>query len=84
MKKHTVEGVHQLVRIMARSLVDQPDAVEITMTAPLEFRILVPDNQLGQVIGKGGRTARAMRAILASVSKVVQHEISIDIVGRDS
>ena len=58
-----------LLELIARSLVDQPDDVSVTevdgeQTTVLELR--VANDDLGKVIGKQGRTARAIRTILAS------------------
>jgi len=59
----------ELVEYVAQSLVDEPDAVEITQiegekSTILELRV-APDD-VGKVIGKHGRIARALRTILAA------------------
>ena len=61
----------ELVEYLARSLVDNPDAVVVTevegeQTSVLELKVAKED--LGKVIGKQGRTARAMRTILSAAS----------------
>ena len=58
-----------LVEYLAKTLVDEPDAVEITLiegenSTILELRV-APDD-VGKVIGKHGRIARALRTILAA------------------
>lgn len=58
-----------MIEEIARSLVDSPDDVEVSevqgeQTTVLELRV-APDD-LGKVIGKQGRTARAMRTLLAA------------------
>nr|NIS43836.1 KH domain-containing protein [Desulfuromonadales bacterium] len=58
-----------LIEEIARSLVDSPDDVQVTevqgeQTTVLELRVAGDD--LGKVIGKQGRTARAMRTLLAA------------------
>lgn len=60
-----------LIAFIATHLVDEPDAVdtlerEEDETVTVELRVAKDD--LGKVIGKQGRTARAMRAVLAAVS----------------
>jgi predicted RNA-binding protein YlqC (UPF0109 family) len=61
-----------LVEYMARALVDDPDQVEVTRAAErgstvvLELRV-APDD-MGRVIGKGGRVANAMRALVRVVA----------------
>ena len=58
-----------LIEQMAKCLVDNPGAVEVTVvdgerTAVYELRVDTSD--LGKVIGKQGRTAQAMRSILSA------------------
>jgi hypothetical protein len=60
-----------LIEYIAKSLVDEPDAVKVTeiegeQTSVLELKVAKED--LGKVIGKQGRTARAMRTILGAAS----------------
>ncbi|GFM36920.1 KH domain-containing protein [Desulfovibrio psychrotolerans] len=60
-----------LVEYIAKSLVDNPDAVSVAevegeQTSVLELKVAKED--LGKVIGKQGRTARAMRTILGAAS----------------
>lgn len=57
----------ELVEFLARSLVDEPDRVEVTetvrgQTVVLELRVAPGD--LGKIIGRQGRTARALRTIV--------------------
>lgn len=60
-----------LIEYIAKSLVDNPDAVKVSevegeQTSVLELKVAKED--LGKVIGKQGRTARAMRTILSAAS----------------
>lgn len=61
----------ELIAAVAIQLVDAPSAVSVTETAQddttvLELRVAKED--LGKVIGKQGRTARAMRALLTAAA----------------
>ena len=61
----------ELVQFLAQQLVNNPDAVEVKETqgdtaSVLELRVAKED--LGRVIGKQGRTARAIRSLLASAA----------------
>ncbi len=61
----------ELVEYIAQALVDNPEEVKVTeisgeQTAVLELKVAQPD--LGKVIGKQGRTAKAIRTILAASS----------------
>ncbi|MBA3007079.1 MAG: KH domain-containing protein [Desulfobulbaceae bacterium] len=60
--------MQELVTYIARSLVDNPDAVNVTMSEEddtITIGLAVAKEDLGKVIGKQGRTARAMRSLLA-------------------
>lgn len=61
----------ELVEYTAKSLVDKPDEVQVVevegeQTTVLELRVAKED--LGKVIGKQGRTARAIRTILSAAA----------------
>lgn len=62
----------EVVELMAKAIVDYPDKVEVKeiegeKTTVVELKVAPED--LGKVIGKKGNTARAMRTILAAVSR---------------
>lgn len=59
----------ELVEFVAKSLVDKPEAVEITQIEGEKSTILelrVDPDDVGKVIGKHGRIARSLRTILAA------------------
>ena len=61
----------ELVEIIAKALVDNPDEVVVTETEKdkaLVVNLKVAPSDMGKVIGKQGRTARAMRTILSAAS----------------
>ncbi len=63
--------MEELIAVIARSLVDQPDAVKVTRTDEensVTLELAVAPEDLGKVIGKQGRTARALRSILAATA----------------
>lgn len=63
--------MENLIAGIARSLVDQPEAVKVTRTDEennVTIELAVAPEDLGKVIGKQGRTARALRSILAAVA----------------
>jgi len=71
-----------LIEYIAKSLVDNPDAVQVAevegeQTSVLELRVAKED--LGKVIGKQGRTARAMRTILGAASTKAQKRSVLEI-----
>ena len=71
-----------LIEEIARTLVDNPDDVQVTevqgeQTTVLELRVAADD--LGKVIGKQGRTARAMRTLLAAAGTKNQMRVVLEI-----
>ena len=72
----------ELITYIARALVDNPDQVEVSeisgsQTSVLELKVAKED--LGKVIGKQGRTARAMRAILSAASAKIKKRSVLEI-----
>ena len=73
----------QLVETVCKALVDNPDQVQVTQidgeqTTILELRVHQSD--LGKVIGKQGRTARAIRTILAASGMKVRRRYNLEII----
>lgn len=73
----------ELVEIVCKSLVDNPDQVAVTQidgeqTTILELRVHPSD--LGKVIGKQGRTARAIRTILAASGMKQRRRYNLEII----
>jgi predicted RNA-binding protein YlqC (UPF0109 family) len=59
--------VREVLEYIARHLVDDPDSVEVTTVEGEEsitLRLSVAPEDMGKVIGKGGRTARAIRDVV--------------------
>jgi predicted RNA-binding protein YlqC (UPF0109 family) len=59
----------QLVEYIAKALVDHPDKVdvkEIVGEKTLIYEVRVGEGDLGKIIGKEGRTAKAIRSIIAA------------------
>jgi predicted RNA-binding protein YlqC (UPF0109 family) len=71
-----------LISFIVAKLVDQPDAVEITEreegdTIIIELRVAKED--LGKVIGKQGRTAKAMRSLLSAAAGKLEKRSRLEI-----
>jgi len=63
--------MQELIVCIAKSLVDQPDEVKVTLTEEddtVTIELGVATEDLGKVIGKQGRTARAMRSLLSAAA----------------
>jgi predicted RNA-binding protein YlqC (UPF0109 family) len=72
-----------LIGYIAKALVDSPDDVEVTeiegeQTSVIELKVAKDD--LGKVIGKQGRTARAMRTILSAASTKIRKRSVLEII----
>ncbi len=72
----------ELVELIAKSLVDNPDEVRVheiegDQTTVLELR--VADGDLGKVIGRQGRTARAIRTILGASGMKLKKRFVLEI-----
>jgi uncharacterized protein len=66
-----MDDLKDLISFIAKALVDDPDAVDVQLIEgerTLIVELTVGDGDLGKVIGKDGRTARAMRTLLAATS----------------
>lgn len=74
-----------LVELIAKSLVDQPEKVLVTQlegeqTSILELKVAPED--LGKVIGKQGRTARAIRIILGAAGMKLKRRYNLEIIEK--
>lgn len=74
--------MRELIEQIAKSLVDNPDevsvnAVEGEQVTVLELRVAQTD--LGKVIGKQGRTARALRTILGAAGMKMRKRFTLEI-----
>jgi len=75
--------VKELVEFVAKSLVDNADAVRIRTHERDQSTIIeleVAPDDLGKVIGRQGRTARAMRTLLAAAGQKARRRYILDIV----
>jgi predicted RNA-binding protein YlqC (UPF0109 family) len=81
-----MDSVQELVREIARALVDEPEAVEVAAMTREEstvLRLKVAPQDVGKVIGKQGRTARSVRTILGEVSMKLHHRYTLDILEEE-
>ena len=76
--ENTPENVKDLLDYLARELVDDPDAVQVEQVDDERGVLLtlrVAQDDMGKVIGRGGRTARAIRIVMkaAGMRAGIQH-----------
>jgi len=82
-REKEVETMKELIKFIAESLVDNPDQVAVSeilgeQTSVIELRVAKED--LGKVIGKQGRTAKAMRTILSAASTKMRKRAVLEII----
>jgi len=73
----------EFVEYIAKQLVDQPDQVAIeeeSRDAKLVLRVKVAQPDIGKIIGKKGRTAFALRTLVAAVGKKAGKRVSIEVI----
>ena len=76
--------MRELLVYLARALVDQPDRVEVEQfeedDGTLVLELSVAPDDYGQVIGRGGRTAQALRTVVKAAAVKDNRRVLIDIV----
>ena len=74
--------VGKLVQVLAEALVDKPDEVQVEAIPEGEVLVLeltVAESDMGRVIGKSGRTARALRAMVSAAGEKAHKRCSLEI-----
>jgi predicted RNA-binding protein YlqC (UPF0109 family) len=74
--------VRDLVEFLARSLVEDPDAVsveEVSENGDLVLEVSVAEDDLGRVIGRGGRVANALRTIAKAAGTRSDQRVIVEI-----
>jgi predicted RNA-binding protein YlqC (UPF0109 family) len=75
-------ALKELVTTIARALVDAPDEVsvdEIDENGMRIYELRVAKEDIGKVIGKDGRTAQSIRAVLSAAASKSGHRVQLDI-----
>jgi uncharacterized protein len=76
--------VRELLEYLARALVDQPDRVRVEEfeedDGTIVLELSVGDDDYGQVIGRGGRTAQALRTVIKAAAVKDDRRVLVDIV----
>jgi uncharacterized protein len=78
------EELRQLVLYLATNLVDEPDHVEVTAEqrgSAVHLNLRVPEGEMGKVIGRQGRIARALRTVVTIAGSRHNLRASLDIEG---
>ena len=72
----------ELLELLVKSLVEDPEAVvveELEEEGDLVYEITVAEDDLGRVIGKGGRVANAIRTIAKAAAVRLDRRVIVDI-----
>ena len=74
--------MRELVETIAKALVDNPDEVRVTEVESdgiLEVKLQVAQSDMGRVIGRGGKIAKAIRAVVKAASSRDDRTVFVDI-----
>jgi uncharacterized protein len=76
--------VKELLEYLARALVDEPEAVEVEQfeedDGTVVLELAVAEDDYGKVIGRGGRTAHALRTVVKAAAVRENRRVLVDIV----
>ncbi len=73
----------ELVEVIAKSLVDYPEQVVVTETETdraIVLELCVAQSDMGKVIGKQGRIAKAIRSVVKAAASKEEKRVTVDIV----
>jgi uncharacterized protein len=75
--------VRDLLEFLARSLVAEPDAVQVSEVEEIDGEVVleleVAEDDLGRVIGRGGRVANALRSVMKAAATREEKRVVVDI-----
>jgi uncharacterized protein len=77
-----VEQLVELVLVLARSLVDEPDKVEVSGTetdSRVDLELRVAQDDMGKIIGRQGRTIRAIRTVAKAASVKLGKRVTVEV-----
>ena len=75
----------ELVKFMAKAMVDDPAQVEVTEIAGRDISVIelkVAKEDMGKIIGKKGRNAQAMRILLNAASAKLRKRVDLEIIDQ--
>ena len=74
--------LEELVLVLARSLVDEPDKVEVSGTetdSHVDLELRVAQEDMGKIIGRQGRTIRAIRTLAKAASVKLGKRVTVEV-----
>jgi len=81
-----VSRARDVVEVIARTLADQPDGVRVTEQAhrgQVLLELFMAPGDLGRVIGRQGRTAAALRTLVAATAELEGAKVTLEFRDRD-
>ncbi len=79
-----MDKLENLVLILARSLVENPDEVEVSGTetdSRVDLELRVASDDMGKIIGRQGRTIRAIRTVTKAASVKLGKRVNVEVPG---
>jgi len=79
-----VAQLENLLLMLARSLVEDPEAVEVSGTetdSRVDLELRVAPEDMGKIIGRGGRTIRAIRTVMKAASVKLEKRVNVEVPG---
>ena len=77
-----MQKLENLLHFLARSLVDEPEKVEVEGTetdSRVDLTLHVAQGDMGKVIGRGGRTVKAIRTVVKAASVKENKRVNVEI-----
>ncbi len=77
-----MKQLEDLLLFLVRSLVDEPEKVEVSGTedgSQVDFEVRVAEGDVGRVIGRRGRTINAVRTVLKAASVNAEKKVSVEL-----
>jgi predicted RNA-binding protein YlqC (UPF0109 family) len=77
-----VDRLQNLLVLLVRPIVDEPDRVEVEASESdtrVDLEIRVAPDDIGKVIGRGGRTIRAIRTVVKAASVKVGKRVNVEV-----
>ena len=74
--------MREMVEFLARAMVEDPDAVEVEEVeenGDIVLEVTVADDDLGRVIGRGGRIANALRTVAKAAATRAERRVIVEI-----
>lgn len=77
-----MDRLEDLLTFVARSLVDEPDQVEVSSTeddSRVDLELRVAPDDVGKVIGRQGRTIRSIRTMMKAASVKIGKRVNVEV-----